>query len=142
MNRVVKTLLIACGTLCVALGILGMFVPILPTTPFLLLASICYARSSERFLRWLLTNRWCGEYIRNYREGRGIPLKQKVITIILLWATIGYSAWFVASAWWIKVLLLGVAVGVTIHLIRVKTYRPEPRNSELPRIYPLPEDPD
>lgn len=142
MNRLVKILLIACGTLFVALGVLGMFLPILPTTPFLLLASVCYARSSERFLRWLLTNRWCGEYIRNYREGRGIPLKQKVITIALLWITIGYSAWFVVSVWWVKIILLGMAVGVTIHLVRVKTYRPEPRYPGFPQVQPLPEEPD
>ena len=79
-----RILLIACGTLCVALAVLGLFLPVLPTTPLLLLAAVCYARSSERFYHWLMTNRWFGAYIRNYREGRGIPLWHKVLAISLL----------------------------------------------------------
>jgi uncharacterized membrane protein YbaN (DUF454 family) len=121
----VRILLIASGTFFVALGVLGVFLPVLPTTPFLLLAAVCYARSSERFYSWLLNNRWCGEYIRNYREGRGIPLKQKVFAIMLLWLTIGYAALFVVSLWWIKLILVAIAVGVTVHLVRIKTYKPE-----------------
>ena len=120
-----RALLIILGTLCVALGVLGMFLPVLPTTPFLLLAATCYARSSERFYHWLVTNRWCGEYIRNYREGRGIPLKQKAVTILLLWLTIGSTAWLAISQWWVRLILLGVAIGVTIHLVKVKTYKPK-----------------
>jgi uncharacterized membrane protein YbaN (DUF454 family) len=125
LKRSRRALLLILGTLCVALGVLGMFLPLLPTTPFLLLAATCYARSSERFYRWLVTNRWCGEYIRNYREGRGIPLKQKAVTILLLWLTIGSTAWLAVSQWWVRCILLGVAVGVTIHLVKAKTYRPK-----------------
>ena len=132
MEALIKILLLVSGTLCVVLGVLGMFLPVLPTTPFLLLAAICYARSSKRFYNWLMTNRWCGAYIRNYREGRGIPLKQKVLTILLLWLTIGYAAWFVISLWWVKLILLGIAVGVTIHLVRIKTFKPETQNLSLP----------
>jgi hypothetical protein len=119
-----KSLLIIIGTLCVALGIVGVFLPVLPTTPFLLLAAVCYARSSERFYHWLMTNRWCGEYVRNYREGKGIPLKQKVLTVLVLWLTIIYAAGFVMTLWWVRIILLGIAVGVTIHLIRIKTFKP------------------
>jgi hypothetical protein len=125
MKGLTRTLLIVGGTLCVALGILGMFLPVLPTTPFLLLAAVCYARSSKRFYDWLMTNRWCGAYIRNYREGRGITLRQKALTISLLWLTIGYAVWFVLSLWWVRLILLGVAGGVTFHLIRMKTLKPE-----------------
>lgn len=125
MKALTRTLLIVGGTLCVALGILGMFLPVLPTTPFLLLAAVCYGRSSKRFYDWLMTNRWCGAYIRNYREGRGITLRQKTLTISLLWLTIGYTVWFVLSLWWVRLILLGVAGGVTFHLIRMKTLKPE-----------------
>jgi hypothetical protein len=125
MKALTRTLLIVGGTLCVALGILGMFLPVLPTTPFLLLAAVCYGRSSKRFYDWLMTNRWCGAYIRNYREGRGITLGQKALTISLLWLTIGYTVWFVLSLWWVRLILLGVAGGVTFHLIRMKTLKPE-----------------
>ena len=131
MEGLIRILLLVIGTLCVVLGFLGMFLPLLPTTPFLLLAAICYARSSKRFYNWLMTNRWCGAYIRNYREGRGIPLKQKVLTILLLWLTIGYAAWFMISLWWVKLILLGIAVGVTIHLVRIKTFKPETQTPPL-----------
>ena len=125
MGSLKRNLLIVLGTLCVGLGVIGMFLPIMPTTPFLLLAAYFYARSSKRFYDWLITNRIFGEYIRNYREGRGIALKQKVSVILLMWLTISFSAWFFVPQWWLKVLLIGCAVGVTIHLIRLKTYKPE-----------------
>lgn len=123
MKRLIKALLIVSGTLCIALGMLGMIVPLLPTTPFLLLAAICYARSSDRFYHWLITNRWCGDYIRNYREGRGIPLKQKVLTILVLWLTIGSTMCLATAQLWVRLILLGIAVGVTVHLMKIKTFR-------------------
>jgi len=124
-GNIKKILLLISGTLCVMLSIVGIFLPLIPTTPFLLLAAMCYARSSERLYNWLLTSRWFGEYIRNYREGKGIPLKQKIFTIILLWLSIGYAVGFVIPLWWVKILLLGIATGVTTYLIRVKTFRSE-----------------
>ena len=131
MKGLTRPLLIIGGTLCVALGVVGMFFPVLPTTPFLLLAAFFYARSSKRFYHWLMTNRWFGDYIRNYREGRGIPLKQKILSILLLWLTIGYAALVVLSLWWAKLILLGIAVGVTIHLISIKTLEPEAKGPRL-----------
>lgn len=124
-NQILKASLLTFGWLCVALGALGIFLPLLPTTPFLLLAAFFFARSSERFYIWLNNNRIFGDYIRRYREGRGIALKHKVMALALLWATIGYTAWFVVQPWWGKVLLFAVAVGVTLHLIRQKTYKPQ-----------------
>jgi len=129
LKEFIRILLVFCGTICVVLGVLGMFLPVLPTTPFLLLASICYSRSSKRFYNWLITNRWCGKYIRNYREGRGISLKHKIFSITLLWLTIGYTTWFVISLWWVKLMLLGIAIGVTIHLVMIKTFKPGARIS-------------
>jgi len=129
MKKLKKHVLVVCGTLSVGLGLIGIFVPVLPTTPFLLLAAYCYGRSSSRFYDWLMSNPWFGEYIRNYHEGRGIPLKQKFFSITMLWLTIGYAAWFVIPLWWARLILLGVATGVTIHLVRVKTFRPEAEDS-------------
>ena len=123
MEGLIKILLLVSGTLCVVLGVIGMFLPVLPTTPFLLLAAVCYAHSSKRLYNWLITNRWCGKYIINYREGRGIPLKQKGLAILLIWLTIGYAVWFVISLWWVKFIMLGIAVSVTIHLVKIKTYK-------------------
>ena len=118
-----KASLLTAGTLCVILAVIGVLVPVLPTTPFLLLAAACYARSSRRFYDWLIANRWLGPYLRHYREGRGLPLAQKAVVILLLWLSIGYAVWFVVSPWWLRSVLLAVAVGVTIHLATIKTYR-------------------
>jgi len=117
-----RQLLIIAGTLSLAIGIVGIVVPILPTTPFLLLAAGCYLRSSPRFYNWLMGNRLFGAYIRNYIEGRGIPVKVKLLTIILLWATIGVSIWLTAKLI-VTVILLIVAVGVTLHIIFIRTRR-------------------
>ncbi len=127
LRPVVRVLLVAAGTLSVALGTLGIFLPVLPTTPFLLLAAYCYARSSRRFYDWLLNNRWFGDYIRNYREGRGVTVRHKAIALALLWATISYSALFAVQIPWVRLMLWGIAVAVTIHLLWIKTYRPEPK---------------
>lgn len=121
----IRLILIISGTLAVGLGILGIFLPVLPTTPFLLLAAACYARSSERFYSWLLNNPWFGEYIRNYREGKGVRLRHKLISITLLWLLISYSALFVVPHLWVKIILYLIAVAVTIHLLLIKTYKPD-----------------
>lgn len=120
-----KALLIFAGTVCVGLGVLGMFLPLLPTTVFLLLAAYCYSHSSEKFHDWLLENRWFGPYIKNYRSGRGISLRQKVSTIAFLWASIGFSIWVLAGGFWLNLLMISIALGVSIHLVWLKTYRPE-----------------
>jgi uncharacterized membrane protein YbaN (DUF454 family) len=120
-----RYLFIALGTLCLAVGIIGIFTPILPTTPFLLLAALCYANSSARFHRWLLNNRVFGGYIRNYTEGRGVPLKLKLFTIALLWVTIGISIWLVANTI-VTVILLLVAVGVSLHIAFIRARKDKP----------------
>jgi len=101
-----------------------MFLPLLPTTVFLLMAAYCYSRSSERFHTWLLNNRLCGKYIRNYKSGQGISVRQKVSTISILWASICFSIWIISAGFWITLLLLAIALAVTVHLLWIKTYRP------------------
>ncbi|RJG15708.1 DUF454 domain-containing protein [Massilia cavernae] len=112
-----KTVLNIIGAIAVVLGILGIFLPLLPTTPFLLLASACFARGSTRLHGWLLGNRVCGEYLRNYEAGRGIPARAKVTVLVLLWASIGYSATAVGHVA-LKAMLVCVALWVTIYLVR------------------------
>jgi uncharacterized membrane protein YbaN (DUF454 family) len=116
-KKITRNLLIAAGTTSTAIGIIGIFVPILPTTPFLLLAAACYMRSSERFYRWLVHNRVFGAYIRNYIEGRGIPVRVKIITLTLLWVGIGLSAAFATDILIIRIVLGIIAVGVTVHIL-------------------------
>ncbi|MEZ5319349.1 MAG: YbaN family protein [Vicinamibacterales bacterium] len=122
-SRLMKGLLIACGTLCVALGVIGIFLPIMPTTVFLLMAAACYARSSDRFYQRLINNRWLGSYIRNHREGRGMRRRDKTITLIMLWAGIGATIVWTAEAWWLRLLLVGIAAGVTLHVARLPAFR-------------------
>ena len=122
-NRFFRYLLIVAGTIFLGFGIIGIFLPILPTTPFLLLAAACYARSSKRFYNWLMNNRWFGTYIKNYREGRGVPLKVKVFTISLLWITILASVFFIISNFLIEIILIIIAIGVTIHILTIKTIK-------------------
>ena len=123
-QKIVRWLLIVAGTFSLALGAIGVFLPILPTTPFLLLSAACYMRSSQRMHKWLLENRWFGEYIRNYKEGRGIPFKTKIVALTFLWAGIIYSAFIALDEILIaQVALLLIAVGVSIHLIRLPNFK-------------------
>jgi uncharacterized membrane protein YbaN (DUF454 family) len=94
-NPALKVLLNVAGTVSLGLGILGVFLPLLPATPFLLLASACYVRGSERLHRKLMESRVLGSYIRNFQRGRGIPLRAKVLTIALLWASLLFSIYSV-----------------------------------------------
>jgi len=119
----VRILLIIAGTIFVGLGIVVIFVPILPTTPFLLLAAACYARSSQRFYGWLLNNKWFGNYIRNYLERKGVPLKVKVLTMALLWITIGSSAAFAVHSSVVRLILILVAIGVSLHILSIRTLK-------------------
>ena len=123
MRDLIKIVLNIIGVVAVVLAILGVFLPLLPTTPFLLLASACFARGSTRLHGWLLANKVCGEYLRNYEQGRGIPLRGKVTALVILWASIIWSVLTVNPAA-LKVMLLCVASGVTIYLVLyVPTYQ-------------------
>jgi uncharacterized membrane protein YbaN (DUF454 family) len=117
----IRVLLNILGTVAVIVGITGIFIPLMPTTPFLLLAAMCYARGSQRLHGWLLSNRWCGAYIRNYREGRSMCLRHKMLTLSLLWITITLSAIFTVELWWVLIILIVVAIGITIHILRLPT---------------------
>ena len=122
MNRAKKALLVAAGSVSLALAVLGIFLPLLPTTPFLLLASACYVRSSERLHGWLMGNRLLGGYIRNFKERRGIPLRAKVTTVALLWLPLLYSVYRLDVPWLeLSLLLMGLVWSVLI--FRMKTLK-------------------
>ena len=122
-HRLVRYALQGVGWLSVALGVIGIFLPVLPTTPFLLLAAACFARSSPRFYNWLVNHKRLGPWIRDYLEGNGIPLKGKVYAIGLMWLSISLSCYLVPSPW-ARVFMLTSAVLVTIYILRQKTRPP------------------
>lgn len=118
-----RWVLIIIGVAALGLGILGIFIPLLPTTPFLLLAAAAFLRGSQKLHDWLIHHRWFGTYIRNYREHRAITLRAKALTLTMLWGTIGYSVVAVAEQLWLRGLLVLIAVGVTIHIARLRTLK-------------------
>ncbi|NLG28348.1 MAG: DUF454 family protein [Chloroflexi bacterium] len=122
MHRITRYALIAAGSLCVLIGCIGVFVPVLPTTPFLLLAAALYARSSQRFYTWLITRRLLGEYIRAYREGRGMSARAKMLTLSVLWIALGASALFGPDAAHVRLALLVIGVAVTVHVLMIPTF--------------------
>jgi uncharacterized protein len=122
-NKFLKILLIISGTISLVLGIIGIFIPLLPTTPFLLLTAACYIRSSDKFYRKLIENKIIGNYIRNYREKKTLPFKIKITSIAFLWITILYAIIFVAEYLWLRILLGLIAAGVTYHILKLRTIR-------------------
>jgi uncharacterized protein len=124
-----RHLAITAGFFAVAAGTIGMFVPLIPTVPFLLLAAWLFAGSSEKFHNWLLNHRIFGEYIRNYKYKNGMLLKHKIRSLILLWTGIGYSFFFAMKdiepekLFYIRLFLAAVLAGVTTHLLMIKTVK-------------------
>lgn len=109
------------GTISLVLGIIGIFVPLLPTTPFLLLSAAFYFRGSPRLYRWLIQQKQLGPYIKNFREYRAIPLRAKIISLSLIWITLSYCIFQIAPYLWLKIILLAIAIGTTWHILSYKT---------------------
>lgn len=120
-SRVVRALLIAAGSVLVGIGVLGLFLPLLPSTVFFLLAGICYGKSSPGAYRWLTTNRLFGEQYRHYQEHRGATVRTKVIALATLWGGIAASAILFHLPLWVDAILVVIATGVSIHLIQLRT---------------------
>ena len=118
-NKGTRVFLVAAGIICTILAVIGIFLPLLPTVPLLLLASACFARSSERFLAWLHNNPYLGPIIHEYQGGKGIPLRAKIIAIVLIWISIPFSAFFFTRFLWLRVLLLTIGICVTVYLLRL-----------------------
>lgn len=121
LGTIKRIILIIVGTIAVALGVVGIFIPVLPTTPFLLLAAACYAASSKRFYRWLTTNRLFGPHLVNYREGRGMSVKVKAGTLTLMWSMMAVSILFFLDSLPMKAALLAIAIAVSVHILMIKT---------------------
>jgi uncharacterized membrane protein YbaN (DUF454 family) len=111
------------GILLVAIGIIGIFLPLLPTTIFLILASACFVKSSPRANEWLRNHKILGVYIKNYQDKSGLTVKSKIFSIAFLWISISISGLLLTNEFYIRMILLAIAIGVSIHLISVKTKR-------------------
>ena len=111
------------GLIALGLGILGAFLPVLPTTPFLLLASALFLRSNKRLYDWLMNHPKLGTYISNFLEHKAIPLRVKIVSVSTLWITLLYCAIFVAGHWALRTLFIAIAVGVTVHILSYRTLK-------------------
>ena len=118
-----KYLLIILGSICLALGVIGIFLPLLPTTPFLLLSAALYVRSSEKLYQWLIHQKYMGTYIRNFRENKAIPLRAKIFSVSMVWITLTYCAISIVESVWMKLLFFSLAIGVTWHILSYKTLK-------------------
>ena len=126
-----KKICVILGTLSLVLGIIGIVVPLLPTTPLLLLAATLYLKGSQRLYDWLINHPRLGKYIRYFREYRAIPLHAKIISVTLLWLTIGYCIGAVVKEhWWAQVAMGVLAVAVTWHILSYATLKKNRDNGE------------
>jgi uncharacterized membrane protein YbaN (DUF454 family) len=120
-HRGLRLLWFVGGLMAVLLGIVGAFLPVLPTTPFLLLAAACFARSSPKFYDLLLNHPVVGPPIRQWRNERTIPRKAKILAISLLVLSLGSTILFIVPVFAVKVLLTGIGLGVVVFLARIPT---------------------
>ena len=128
-QNVAKALWFTLGTICLFAGAIGMVVPLLPTTPFLLASAGCFCKCSSRMHNWLMNNKYFGEYLKNYREGKGLPVKTKIFTLAFLWVTIGISTVFLLNRILsiqlvlpMQLVMTAVAIGVSIHILKLPTF--------------------
>lgn len=115
-----KLLFVVLGCISLGLGVIGVFFPILPTTPFLLLTAFLFAQSSSKLHDWLLHHKYLGSYIKDFLEYKSISLRVKIFSISMLWLTIFLSIYLVEIVL-VKIFLLIIALGVTIHILSFKT---------------------
>lgn len=120
MEKIRKTIYLILGILCTVLGFLGIILPVLPTTPFLLLASFLFLKSSKRLNHWINHHPVFGQYISDYQKYRGVDRKNKIRALVFTWLTMAFSIYKV-SAIPLKIMLLCLLLGVTYHVTSLRT---------------------
>ena len=118
-----KVMMVTLGSISLFLGVLGLFLPVLPTTPFLLLTAYLYAKGSKRMYFWLISNKYFGKYIQRYRDGLGIPLKTKIISLTTLWISMLITIFYFIPILFVKILFFLIACAVTYHILSRPTFR-------------------
>ena len=111
------------GLISLTLGVLGAFLPVLPTTPFLLLSAFFFLRGNRKLYDWLMNHPRLGSYIKNFTEHKAIPLRVKIVSVSTLWLTLLYCAIFVADHWAMRGLFILIAICVTLHILSYKTQK-------------------
>lgn len=119
-----KYLFIFLGSLSLILGVIGILLPVLPTTPFILLSAFCYLRGSKRLYEFVIYHKLFGKYIYNYITYRAVPKAAKICSLILLWLSLSVSI-FLVPIMYIRIILAIVGISVSIHLIMMKTLTEE-----------------
>ena len=120
-NPFIRHSLFALGWISFVLGMIGLLLPVVPTSPFLILSAACFLRSSPRFYHWLTEHRWFGPYIRMYMNGEGIPKRIKVLIMLVLWTTILTSALLIVKITWVSVTMISIAAAVSVFILRQPT---------------------
>ena len=122
-NKSIRLLWVLLGSISVGMGVIGIFVPGWPTTIFLIIASYFYIRSSEKLYNWLLNNKILGIYLKNYYSGKGMPLKAKIFSILMMWSfgLLSIFLWIPSNLMIVKITVFILLVIGTIFILRVKT---------------------
>lgn len=120
-NPFIRVCLLIAGWISLILGFIGIFLPVLPTTPFLLLSAACFIRSSKPFYRWLVNHKLLGKYIQYYLDGEGLPKKAKYYTVAMIWTGISISAFIVWPKHYLVIMLFCIATAVSIYILRLPT---------------------
>jgi uncharacterized protein len=121
VNTAVKVILITIGTLSITLGVIGIVVPLLPTTPLILLGAACYVKASDELYQKLIRNKWLGSYIKDFREKNGITLKNKVLSLSLMWISILGTILIFEVNFWLAAVLIVIAVTVSAYILSFDT---------------------
>lgn len=124
LSKTGRVLLTAVGLLSLLAGIVGIFVPVWPTTCFLLLSTACFSRSSDRLYRWMSTNSWFGSHLRQYRETGGIDIRVRNLSLVSLWAALLLSIALVKASVWLVIGLLAIGIAVSVHLLKLPVQEP------------------
>jgi uncharacterized membrane protein YbaN (DUF454 family) len=122
MSAPLRYVLLICGWLALGLGMIGIVLPVLPTTPFVLLAAACFLRSSKKLHTWLVSSPRFGPHINNYLAGRGLRQRTKVVALVMLWASVLSSAHFFVSLLAVDLAMVAVAAAVSVYILRLPTY--------------------
>ena len=124
-NKLIRLIFVFLGSIFVGLAVIGIFIPGLPTTPFLILAAYFYIRSSNKLYNWLINNKILGVYIKGYLSGKGMPLRAKIVSLMLMWIFGSFAVLYGIpnSLAFVKIIVFIILLIGTIFLLRVKTFK-------------------